>query len=110
MRNFMVLKNGEHLDIIHTSGNLKALCEVLHITGLPELPMHTYKGVLLAKVDNDQYLVFDFSDYEAHDIALSIIKKPCAKPVKKPRSLRLPKAFQLPKLPSIALEEPAYVV
>ena len=110
MPNFIVLKNGVHLDMINASGNLKALCTAINITGLPKFPMHVHQGLLLAKVGSAQYITFDCTDDHAHKIAEDIINEKRGDTVKKKRPALIPCLFRLPLLSTFTLEEPSYVV
>lgn len=107
MRNFIVLKNGKHLDVIRSSGNLKALCSAMNIVGIPDFPMHVHKGILFAKIGRDIYMLFDWSDSHAHKLAESIINEKRVPPVKKKWVSIIPSLF---RLPTLTMEEPAYVV
>jgi hypothetical protein len=110
MRNFIVLKNSEHLGLIHESGNLKALFTAIDITGSPDVPVHVYHGLLLAKIGNDIYMVFDCTDANAHDLALSIIKEERKVTANVKRSFANICLSKIPNFPRLVFEEPSYVV
>ena len=110
MRNFIVLKNGEHLDVIRANGNLKALCTAMKVAGIPDFPIHAHEGELLAKIGADIYMVFDWSDSHAHQVAEGIINEKRVPAVKKKRISLIPSLFRLPQLPVLTMETPAYVV
>ena len=110
MRNFIVLQNGEHLDMINASGNVKALCEAVQFDGITDFNMHTFEGLLFAKIGRDIYMVFDCTDGHAHQLAESIINEKRVSPAKKKRASLIPSLFRLPILPRITVEVPSYVV
>lgn len=110
MPNFIVLKNGTPLDMITASGNLKALCQATRTTGLPSFPMYAAKGVLFAKVGRTQYMVFDCTDNNAHQVVEDILNEKRVPTVKKKRATLIPSLFRLPQLPILTMEAPAYVV
>ena len=110
MRNFIIVKNGKTINMIHESGNLQALCTELKIEGLPEFPTHVHEDLLFANVDGDIYMVFDCVDGPMHNIALSVIREAKGIVVKKPHVLKLPTLFKLPKITVSKLGEPSYVV
>jgi len=110
MRNFIIVKNGKTVDMIHESGNLQALCTAIKLEGLPEFPTHVHEDLLFANVEGDIFMVFDCTDGPSHDLALSITREALGIKVKKPHILKLPSLFILPKIPTLAMEVPRYVV
>lgn len=98
MREFTVMKNGIRICSIFASGNLQALCAVLDVDVFPDCPMHTHQGLLLAKVDIDNYMIFERTDRHAENIAVNINNKRKRKVFKHKVSARVQQLFTLPLL------------
>lgn len=107
MREFTVIKNGIRISSLFASGNLQALCDFLDIQGFPSFPIHTHEGLLLARVDDDNYLIFERDDMHAKAIALTVINKSKPKPVTHKLSKRVQRYFTLPIM---KMETAHYVV
>lgn len=98
MPKYVVVKNGIRIRSVVATGNLKALCDVLSVEGFPKFPMYTQQGLLLAKVDNDHYMIFECTDVNAEGIATSIINQNSARTLKHKISARINKLLTLPTL------------
>lgn len=65
MRDYCVVNRwGNCIEVLSSTGNIQALCNFLKYSGdgLPNIPMHTVRGVLLANVSGHIYAVFDAED------------------------------------------------
>ncbi len=60
----IVNAKGRKVKDVQASGNLEALCIFFQFkgNGLPNIPMHTYQGILLADIFGRIFAVFDSRD------------------------------------------------
>lgn len=96
MREFIVMKNGKRIKTIIASGNLQALCDALDVKGVPEFPINTFQGLLLAKVGVDTYMIFERTDTHAEGLALNIISQNKPKTITHKISAQVKQFFALP--------------